>query len=66
MTNRIRFHRKPVAPSIPTPGTAYGFEENDDGSLRIYRIRLNDISSLGPAFYKVANVSIISEANCLV
>ncbi|KAK2190263.1 hypothetical protein NP493_85g06019 [Ridgeia piscesae] len=52
--NRIRFHRKPVAPSIPTPGQAYGYEENDDGSLRKQEPPEKD-RSIGPAYYKVAS-----------
>lgn len=52
MTSRIKFHRKPVAPSIPTPGQAYGFEENDDGTLRKQDPPTRD-NSLGPAFYNV-------------
>lgn len=56
MTNRIKFHRKPVAPSIPTPGTAYGFEENEDGTLRKQDPPNRD-KTLGPAFYSVHAVS---------
>lgn len=52
MTNRIKFSRKPVAPSIPMPGQAYGFEENEDGTLRKQEAPDKD-ASLGPAFYNV-------------
>ena len=45
-----------MAPSIPTPGQAYGYEENDDGSLRKQEPPEKD-RSIGPAYYKVANVS---------
>ena len=55
MTSRIRYHRKPVAPSIPTPGQAYGYEENDDGSLRKQDAPDRDVS-MGPAYYGVAQV----------
>ena len=56
MTNRIRFHRKPMAPAIPTPGQAYGYEENEDGSLR-KQAPPNKDSSLGPAYYQIEHVS---------
>ncbi|KAJ8318878.1 hypothetical protein KUTeg_003969 [Tegillarca granosa] len=49
MTNRIKFHRKPEAPSIPMPGQAYGYEECDDEARSTNR----DVS-LGPAFYTPA------------
>ena len=42
--------RKPEAPSIPTPGQAYGFEENEDGTLRRQEPPDRD-KSIGPAFY---------------
>ena len=50
MNNRLKFLRKPEAPSIPTPGQAYGYEENDDGTLRKQDPPDKD-ASLGPAFY---------------
>ena len=53
MTNRIKFHRKPVAPSIPMPGQAYGYEENEDGTLHKQDPPEKD-TSLGPAFYNVS------------
>ena len=55
MHNRIKFHRKPIAPSIPTPGQAYGYEENDDGTLRKQDAPEKD-ATLGPAFYQVQQV----------
>ena len=56
LTSRIRFHRKPIAPAIPCPGQAYGYEENDDGTLRKQDPPEKD-RSIGPAFYKVQHVS---------
>lgn len=51
LTNRIKFHRKPEAPSIPMPGQAYGYEECDDGTLKKQDPPDRDVS-IGPAFYK--------------
>ena len=48
--------RKPEAPSIPTPGQAYGFEENEDGTLRRQEPPDRDVS-IGPAFYSAEKVS---------
>lgn len=56
MTSRIKFHRKPEAPSIPMPGQAYGYEECEDGTLKKQDPPDRDIS-IGPAFYKPAVVS---------
>lgn len=55
-TSRVKFHRQPDAPSIPTPGKAYGYEENEDGSLRKQNAPDRD-TSIGPAFYKPQDVS---------
>jgi len=52
-----------VAPSIPTPGQAYGYEENDDGSLRKQEPPEKD-RSIGPAYYKVASVSSLN--HCII
>ena len=50
MSNRIKFHRKPEAPSIPSPGKAYGYEENEDGTLK-KQDPPNADNSMGPAYY---------------
>ncbi len=55
MTNRVKFHRKPEAPSIPSPGQAFGYEENDNGTLRKQAPPDRD-NSMGPAFYGVTHV----------
>lgn len=52
VTSRVRYARKPQAPSIPTPGQAYGYEEHEDGSLKKQEPPAKD-KSLGPAFYPV-------------
>jgi hypothetical protein len=49
-SQHVKYCRKPVAPSIPFPGQAYGFEENEDGTLRRQEPPPRD-STLGPAFY---------------
>ncbi|XP_041485229.1 sperm-tail PG-rich repeat-containing protein 2-like [Lytechinus variegatus] len=54
MTNRIKYSRKAQAPSIPTPGQAYGYEESEDGVLKKQEAPARD-KTLGPAFYNVAN-----------
>ena len=56
MTSRIKFHRKPEAPSIPSQGLAYGYEECEDGSLKKQDPPKKD-NSIGPAFYNPAYVS---------
>ncbi|XP_048761282.2 sperm-tail PG-rich repeat-containing protein 2-like [Ostrea edulis] len=50
VSSRIKFHRKPEAPSIPMPGQAYGYEECDDGTLKKQGAPDKD-KSIGPAFY---------------
>ena len=56
--SRVKFHRKPEAPSIPVPNMAYGYEENEDGTLRKQDPPNRD-NTLGPAFYSPVFVSII-------
>merc|ERR1719394_1403330 len=53
MTSRIKFHRKPGAPSIPSQGQAYGYEECEDGTLK-KQDPPNKDQSIGPAFYNPA------------
>ncbi|XP_038060256.1 sperm-tail PG-rich repeat-containing protein 2-like [Patiria miniata] len=50
MTSRIRYSRKPQAPSIPTPGQAYGYEEHEDGTLKKQEPPQKD-ETRGPAYY---------------
>jgi len=55
VANKIKFCRKPCAPSIPTPGLAYGFEETEDGTLQPQEPLPRD-TTIGPAFYSPALV----------
>lgn len=55
VTSRIKFHRKPEAPSIPMPGQAYGYEECEDGTLKKQDPPDKD-KSIGPAFYNPTSV----------
>ncbi|KAL3877518.1 hypothetical protein ACJMK2_035215 [Sinanodonta woodiana] len=54
VTSRIKFSRKPEAPSIPFPGQAFGYEECDDGTLKKQDAPDKDVT-IGPAFYRVAH-----------
>ena len=65
MTQRIKFHRKPIAPSIPCPGQAYGYEEADDGTLHKQNPPDRD-ASMGPAFYNPRNVNKPASALCMM
>ncbi|PAA58094.1 hypothetical protein BOX15_Mlig031153g1 [Macrostomum lignano] len=51
--SRVRFKRVDDAPSIPFPGQAYGFEENEHGLL-VKQPAPDRDTSLGPAFYRVS------------
>lgn len=52
----IRFQRQGTAPSIPTFGLNYGYEEGDDGVLKPQEVPVHD-STLGPAYYDLPQVS---------
>ncbi|XP_033644148.1 sperm-tail PG-rich repeat-containing protein 2-like [Asterias rubens] len=54
MTSKIRYSRKPQAPSIPTPGQAYGYEEHEDGTLKKQEAPNKD-ETRGPAYYAPAH-----------
>ncbi|XP_053317551.1 sperm-tail PG-rich repeat-containing protein 2 [Spea bombifrons] len=52
--SQVKRHPKSGAPSIPTPGQAFGYEENEDGSLvRQPPPAMDD--TLGPAYYLLSN-----------
>ncbi|PVD38793.1 hypothetical protein C0Q70_01416 [Pomacea canaliculata] len=50
VSSRVKFHRKADAPSIPSRGLAYGYEECEDGTLRKQEAPSRD-TTIGPAFY---------------
>ncbi|CAF1227660.1 unnamed protein product, partial [Didymodactylos carnosus] len=52
--NTFKYTRKSVAPSIPDPKFAYGFEEDDHGALVPQHPPVRD-ESMGPAFYNPPN-----------
>ncbi|KAM3831705.1 sperm-tail PG-rich repeat-containing protein 2 [Vipera latastei] len=47
----IKYFRKSEAPSIPSQGQAFGYEEAEDGTLIKFSQPVRD-SSLGPAYYQ--------------
>ncbi|KAM6440399.1 sperm-tail PG-rich repeat-containing protein 2 isoform 2-T2 [Liasis olivaceus] len=47
----IKYFRKSEAPSIPSQGQAFGYEEAEDGTLIKYSHPVRD-STLGPAYYQ--------------
>ncbi|XP_066489079.1 sperm-tail PG-rich repeat-containing protein 2 [Tiliqua scincoides] len=51
LASAIKVLRKSDAPSIPSPGQAYGYEEAEDGSLIKHNPPKRD-NTLGPAYYK--------------
>lgn len=51
----VTYHRQALAPSIPSPGQAFGFEESEDGSLKKQQPPAAD-TSIGPAYYSVSQV----------
>lgn len=50
VVGRVKYHRQLDAPSIPSPGQAFGYEETPAGVLQKQRPPPKD-ESLGPAFY---------------
>ena len=54
-SGRLMFTRKLTAPSIPTPGQSYGYDEAGDGNLTPQPLPAQD-SSMGPAYYNVSHV----------
>ena len=54
-SGRLLFTRKSTAPSIPTPGQSYGYDEAGDGNLTPQPLPPQD-STMGPAYYDVSHV----------
>ena len=54
-SGRLLFTRKQTAPSIPTPGQSYGYDETGDGDLTPQPLPPQD-STMGPAYYNVSHV----------
>ncbi|XP_058049100.1 sperm-tail PG-rich repeat-containing protein 2 [Ahaetulla prasina] len=50
----IKYFRKSEAPSIPSQGQAFGYEEAEDGTLIKFSQPVRD-TTLGPAYYQVYN-----------
>ena len=54
-SGRLMFTRKPTAPSVPTPGKSYGYDETGDGNLTPQPLPPHD-ATMGPAYYDVSHV----------
>ncbi|KAJ7327119.1 hypothetical protein JRQ81_016878 [Phrynocephalus forsythii] len=54
LADSIKIFRKSEAPSIPSQGQSYGYEELEDGTLIKHNPPARDIS-LGPAYYQTNN-----------
>lgn len=52
---RLKYMRRPVAPSVPCHGQSYGYEERDDGTLKRQLPPESD-TTLGPAYYETMAV----------
>jgi hypothetical protein len=50
--SRLQYNRQKAAPSIPTPGQSYGYEEDSEGVLRAQDAPPQD-KTMGPAYYNV-------------
>jgi len=50
LTNRVKYQRQVDAPSIPTPGQAFGYEETQNGVLK-KQVPPDKDCTIGPAFY---------------
>ncbi|XP_020658572.3 sperm-tail PG-rich repeat-containing protein 2 isoform X1 [Pogona vitticeps] len=54
LADSIKIFRKSEAPSIPSQGQSYGYEELEDGTLIKHKPPPRD-STLGPAYYQTKN-----------
>ncbi|XP_063773651.1 sperm-tail PG-rich repeat-containing protein 2 isoform X2 [Pseudophryne corroboree] len=52
--SKAKKQQKTVAPSIPVPAQAFGYEETEDGSL-VRQLPPPMDSTLGPAYYQLSN-----------
>ncbi|XP_039248162.1 sperm-tail PG-rich repeat-containing protein 2-like [Styela clava] len=61
ITSKVKYLRQPDAPSIPSPGQAYGYEETDDGTLQKQSPPQKD-KTMGPAYYNPKQVDTVTTA----